>query len=76
MSQPKSNSFPDPLLSIQDTDAALAEISHTLEQMLALAELSASDLNIDREAMQMTLERLQNRVDRIADKIGPRPSVM
>ncbi|MCI8304379.1 MAG: hypothetical protein HFF52_07100 [Lawsonibacter sp.] len=63
-------------MSIQDVDTALAEISHTLEQMLALAELSASDLNIDREAMQMTLERLQNRIDRIADKIGPRPSVM
>ena len=53
--------------SPQDIDAALAEIERTLDQMLALAELSASDLNVDRAALQKTLERLQNKIDRVAD---------
>lgn len=54
--------------SIQSVDQALGEIEHTLEQMLALARLSASDLtNLDRDALQKTLERLQNKIDRIAD---------
>lgn len=54
--------------SIQSVDQALDEIEHTLEQMLALARLSASDLtNLDRDALQKTLERLQNKIDRIAD---------
>ena len=55
--------------SIQSIDHALGEIEHTLEQMLALAQLSASDLNIDRAALQKTLERLQRKIDRIADTI-------
>lgn len=54
-------------LSPQDIDAALAETERTLDQMLALAQLSASDLNMDRAALQKTLERLQNKIDRIAD---------
>ena len=58
-------------LDIQQTDAALDEISHTLEQMLALAEISAADLNVDRAALQRTMERLQGRIDRIADEITP-----
>lgn len=53
--------------SIQSVDQALSEIEHTLEQMLALARLSASDLNMDRDAMQKTLECLQRKIDRIAD---------
>lgn len=53
--------------SIQSVDQALSEIEHTLEQMLALARLSASDLNMDRDAMQKTLERLQRKIDRVAD---------
>ena len=53
--------------SPQDIDAALAEIERTLDQMLTLARLSASDLNMDRAALQKTLERLQNKIDRIAD---------
>lgn len=53
--------------SPQDIDAALAEIERTLDQMLVLAQLSASDLHIDRAALQKTLERLQNKIDRIAD---------
>jgi len=53
--------------SIQSIDKALGEIERTLEQMLALAQLSASDLNVDREVLQKTLERLQRKIDRIAD---------
>ena len=53
--------------SPQDIDAALAEIERTLDQMLVLAQLSASDLQVDRATLQKTLERLQNKIDRIAD---------
>ena len=53
--------------SIQSIDKALGEIERTLEQILALAQLSASDLNVDREVLQKTLERLQRKIDRIAD---------
>lgn len=56
-------------ISVRPIDRALGEIEYTLEQMLALARLSASDLNIDRAALQKTLERLQRKIDRIADKI-------
>ena len=55
----------------QDIDAALGEIEAALDQMLALATLSASDLDLDREILQKTLERLQNKIDRIADGLGP-----
>lgn len=55
--------------SMQAVDQALGEIEHTLEQMLTLARLSASDLNVDRAALQKTLERLQRKIDRIADTI-------
>lgn len=54
----------------EDIASGLDEISHTLEQMLALAELSASDLNLNRDALQKTLERLKDRIDQIADCIG------
>ena len=53
----------------QSIDQALGEIERTLEQMLTLAQLSASDLNVDREALQKTLERFQRKIDRIADTI-------
>ena len=55
--------------TIQSIDQALGEIERTLEQMLTLARLSASDLNVDRAALQKTLERLQHKIDRIADTI-------
>lgn len=57
------------LTAYQNLDAALAEIERTLEQMLTLARLSATDLNLDRDALQKTLERLQKKIDRIADAI-------
>lgn len=55
--------------SVQSIDQALGEIERTLEQMLTLAHLSASDLNVDRATLQKTLERLQRKIDRIADTI-------
>ena len=55
--------------TIQSIDQALGEIERTLEQMLTLAQLSASDLNVDRATLQKTLERLQRKIDRIADTI-------
>ena len=55
--------------SVQSIDQALGEIERTLEQMLTLARLSTSDLNVDRAALQKTLERLQHKIDRIADTI-------
>lgn len=57
------------LTAYQNLDAALAEIQRTLEQMLTLARLSATDLDLDRDALQKTLERLQRKIDRIADAI-------
>lgn len=54
----------------EDIASGLDEISHTLEKMLALAELSASDLDLNRNALQKTLERLRDRIDQIADRIG------
>lgn len=56
----------------QILDAALAEIERILEQMLTLARLSATDLNLDRDALQRTLEQLQRKIDRIADAIEGR----
>ena len=55
--------------SVQSIDQALGEIERTLEQMLTLARLSASDLNVDRAALQKTLERLQRKIDCIVDTI-------
>lgn len=57
-------------LPLEDIALGLEEISHTLDQMLALAELSASDLDVNRDALQKTLDRLKNRIDQIADCIG------
>mgnify|MGYP001032078419 CR=1 FL=1 len=55
--------------SAQSIDHALGEIERTLEQMLTLARLSATDLDLDRATLQKTLERLQAKIDRIADTI-------
>ena len=64
----KENNAP---LPPEELASGLDEISHTLDQMLALAQLSASDLDVDRGALQKTLDRLKDRIDRIADRIGP-----
>ncbi len=49
----------------------LDEITRLLRRMLALAELSASDLNVDRQLLQKTLERLKAEVERLSDGIDP-----
>lgn len=56
-------------LSLQEADAALAEIERTLDQMLVLAQVSASSLDVDRAALQKTLERLRCKINRIADRL-------
>ena len=53
----------------QDIERALDEIDRILHQMLLLAELSASDSNVDRQYLQKVLERLQDKIDRIADRL-------
>jgi len=54
---------------IPSVDHALSEIERILGQMLTLARLSATDLDLDRATLQKTLERLQAKIDRIADTI-------
>lgn len=44
--------------SVQSIDQSLGKIEYILAQMLALARLSASDINIDRATLQKTLEHL------------------
>ena len=56
--------------SFQHIDASLTEIERALDQMLALAQLSASNLKIDRATLQKTLERLQAKIDKIADQLS------
>lgn len=63
MEAPKKQSLP------QDVELALDEIDRILHQMLLLAELSASENNVDRQSLQNVLERLQNKVDAIADRL-------
>lgn len=55
----------------QDVERALDEIDRILHQMLLLADLSASDSNVDRQYLQKVLERLQDKIDRIADRLDP-----
>ena len=60
---------PSPSLLGQPYEDALNEIDRALHQMLLLAELSAGDGAVDREILQKVLERLQNKIDRIADRL-------
>lgn len=53
----------------QEVEHALDEIDRILHQMLLLAELSASDSSVDRQSLQKVLERLQNKIDTIADRL-------
>jgi AAA15 family ATPase/GTPase len=59
----------EPALS-QEVLAALDEIDRILHQMLMLAELSAGDGEINRPNLQIVLEHLQHKIDRIADRIS------
>lgn len=53
----------------QDHARSLDEISRLLHRMLTLAEMSASDMAVDRELLQKVFDRLRNEVDRIADTL-------
>lgn len=53
----------------QEVERALDEIDRILHQMLLLAELSASENNVDRQSLQKVLERLQHKIDAIADRL-------
>ena len=59
-----------PQNSVESVAEALDRIDRILHQMLLLAEVSASDLNTDRDRLQKVLERLQKKIDRIADSIS------
>ena len=67
--EPTQNTAGQP--AFDSLTAALDEIDRSLHQMLLLAELSASDMDVDRERLQKTLERLQDKIDRIADTLSP-----
>ena len=56
--------------SPQDVERALDEIERILHQMLLLAELSASESNVDRQSLQKVLERLQDKIDRISERLS------
>lgn len=53
----------------RDIEHALDKIDCTLHQMLLLAELSASDSSVDRQSLQRALERLRDKINRIADRL-------
>ena len=55
----------------EDVERALNEIDRILHQMLLLAELSAGDSNVDRQRLQKVLERLRDKINRIADRLSP-----
>ena len=54
----------------QEVLAALDEIDRILHQMLMLAEVSAGDGEINGPKLQIVLEHLQHKIDRIADRIS------
>jgi len=62
--------FPDEPLVTQPSTEDLDEISRTLKQMLLLAELSASDADVDRNSLQKLLDRLKDKIDHISDNMG------
>ena len=57
------------LFQPQTVEEAVDEIDRLLHQMLVLAELSAGDGNLDRAALQKTLEHMRREIDRLADQI-------
>ncbi len=59
--------LPSPLS--EAVEDALNQIELRLRQMLALARLSASDSDVDRQVLQKKLEWLRIEIDRIADEI-------
>ena len=53
----------------QEALDSLDEIDRSLHQMLMLAELSASDGDMNRTNLQTVLEYLQRKIDRAADRL-------
>lgn len=53
----------------ESIDQALEQIEGLLRQMLLLAGISASDSAVDRARLQRALDRLRDKIDRIADSI-------
>jgi hypothetical protein len=53
----------------ESIDQALEQIDRLLRQMLLLAGLSASDAAVNRAQLQGALDRLRDKIDRIADGI-------
>ena len=63
---PLGDDFPIPdLQSLRALNATLDKIDHILHEMLFLAELSASPLQVDRDALQKMLDGLLDEIDRI-----------
>lgn len=60
---------PAPSLPRSQEEAA-DEIERILHQMLLLAEMSAGDGSVDRDALQKAIARLRDKIDRIADSIA------
>lgn len=60
----------DEIARIQKTLAALDEIDRILHQMLMLAELSASEGNINRDNLQKVVEYLKRKINWIADQMN------
>lgn len=54
---------------IQEVLDTLDEIDHDLHQMLILAELSASDGDINRKNLQTVSEHLKGKINRAADRL-------
>ncbi len=54
---------------LESIDQALEQIDRLLRQMLLLAGLSASDAAVNRAQLQGALDRLRDKIDRIADGI-------
>ena len=56
----------------QGSRASVDEIDRILHQMLMLAELSASEGDMNRDNLQKVLEYLQLKIDRVADRLEKR----
>lgn len=64
----KDSGAPD-LAGLEVLDKSLEKIENALRQMQLLAELSASGANMDRKQLQAVLERLRDKINRIADHL-------
>lgn len=58
------------LAAQQELARRLDEITRLLRRMIVLAELSVSNMDVDRQALQRAFERQKAEVQRLADSIG------